>query len=1208
MTTMKTSAEAPPATPAPPLHKVRSVDVRDHLVRALAADLIGPFDVDCAAPSPTENGDATAPRTEHDELLPIAPSRWYLCGFLAPQEQRQLEEDEPTDDDALANQGEARPDEPDAEAAPRAQKRQWPASIGMTLLLPKRTRALDVTVRWADYVQEEPLSVESGHLDSQGTPISQAASWSTQPKPAKRARRPTGRAGWRRVVPPPVRISVDLDPERLRAGIDVPGSRGLRLRGELRPTGAAGIPDAQALSLFLVNERAPVTTRGRCDEAFAFGVELEVSCPDGMVPRPDLAGGQAAGDQATDWDDRVAALQYRDHREYAVGHGVSVEVLADLANGATGQPTDPRDASPTAHPSTTGAPRAAAAPTRARTTWLPRASVLRVEPFRHPDIEVRMDELAALDGAAAVNRALGHLPQAYGAWLREQAAIPLDGESRRSLRETRDELLAMAEKTRVRLADGIALLARDPEVRRAFCLANGAMADQARKRPRPDAAGVEEVPTWRLFQLAFVLLNLPSISDPAHPERDTVELIFFPTGGGKTEAYLGVIACVLLLRRIRRRKLPDQGLGVAVVLRYTLRLLTLDQLGRAATLMCALELLRRKDTALLGEERFSLGLWVGRSATANTFIEVKKQLETYRHDPSERALSPFPLAGCPWCREEFSRTSFDVEQTKGLPAQVVVRCPRFDCEFKTGVPVLFVDEEIYRELPGFVIATVDKFAMLPWRGETAALFGKVTHRQDHVFYGAVDGKVPKGALKLPEGLLPPELIVQDELHLISGPLGTMVGLYETAVDLLCTRADTSAGAATGRSARPLRPKILASTATVKRARDQILALYARRSRVFPPPEVNAAETFFARVDREAPGRLYLGVAAPGRAIKAILIRTYTALLTAAHACYDREGPARQPADPYLTLVGYFNSLRELGGMRRLVESEVHQACLKPRSLQSGAGVPWFASAELGTPVELTSRESTFAVAQAKHALARFASDPQHVDVVLASNMISVGVDIDRLGLMVVAGQPKSTSEYIQATSRVGRDRDRPGLVVAVLNAHKPRDRSYYEHFAAYHESFYRRVEATSVTPFAGPALDRGMAGALVAMTRLSDPDLNPPTGFMELLDRREVAEAAVQHLAERARQVTGKDELAAVLLDRGRHFLDAWQRVIDSATEAAGARTYSRFDPGAAKLGRPVLAVAGARRDPSESIDEGRFRCPTSMRDVESSVHLWLTR
>jgi hypothetical protein len=854
---------------------------------------------------------------------------------------------------------------------------------------------------------------------------------------------------------------------------------------------------------------------------------------------------------------------------------------------------------------------AASSVTRARTTWLPRHEVRRVVTRDEPNVITSMDALGALESGAAAQPMLLPMVEAYGAWITAQGAIDVDSKTRRG---TRDALVSRAEHARARIGAGIELLATDAELFEAFTLANRAMAMAARQRSPERYEDGKPPPSWRLFQLAFVLMNLSGLADPKHADRDVVDLIFFPTGGGKTEAYLGVIAATLLLRRIRARGRVDAGLGVAVLLRYTLRLLTLDQLGRAATLMCALEQLRKGAGGALGEVRFSIGLWVGRSATANTMAQVKDAILEYKVSASSSAPSPCPLTHCPWCQTPLDRNSLDLQPNKTSPEEVIVGCVSATCAFsarndRAGIPVVFVDEQIYRELPSFLVATVDKFAMLPWRGETGLLFGHASAREGRRFWGPLDGRVPKSAIPLSSGLRPPELIVQDELHLISGPLGTMVGLFETAIEYLAT-TKTSDGT-------EVRPKIIASTATVRRAREQICALFGReRMALFPPPGVDDSDTYFASIDAKGDGRLYVGVAAPGRAMKAILRRTYIDLLCAAQSKFDPKGGARQAADAYMTLVGYFNSLRELGGMRRLVQDEVHTgaASIEKRLPEERATPsPWFATRQVkGEPAELTSREKTPKIAANKARLALPHLDAEHVDVLLASNMISVGVDIDRLGLMVVAGQPKTTSEYIQASSRVGRQW--PGLVVTCFNTRKPRDRSHYERFAAYHASFYRFVEAQSLTPFSGPALERGLAATLVAMTRLAEPVATPPDAVMALEAVRPLGDRAAKTLAARAGRMAGqkdkREECGKNVGRRAKNLLDAWDRLIALLARgsggAAGTIYYSPFDREKASVHMLHTALDAPR--PDLGTDYPKFRAPTSMRDVEASVHLWIDR
>ncbi len=1119
-----------------------SAAVRRHLIEALRADLVGPFSPD----------DEAAP-----EAWDMAPSKRYLYGFLVPRVQGEPDGDDDDDDDdeaadpAADELAEAGNDPAEgSQNDPQVKRRPLlPSSIGLSVLLKDgHDDQVSVRVTYADYQAEvqEPEPELDGKKKRRGRPDTL----------------------WRRIPRAPIDVDVSLAgtiEQRL-------GDSGLTLYGLLNTPGEIpGLaPGTRALALFVVNERAAIADKHRRDEAYVFQVGLEVRHARGLEKRPDLAG-----QVAHDWDDQVMDLQFRDHHSYASGHGIAVELVRD-------------------HEVVVGA----------RTEWLPEATVKRVTTHQIDGVVVDMERLATLDSAAAVHAALDGLPAAYGAWLTGEHGRVAGLDERQ--RAVADQVLFRAGRACDRIRDGIELLAGDADARRAFCTANRAMAKAARQRsPERYRDGA---PEWRMFQLAFVLLNLRSIVEPTHDDRDIVELIFFPTGGGKTEAYLGVVAFTLVWRRMSGAGRPDRGLGVAVMLRYTLRLLTLDQLGRAATLICALEVLRAQQPEL-GDERFSLGLWVGKSATANKLSEVARQITDYRNASTN--LSPFPLADCPWCRKPMVASCLKVVPNQKEPLEVEVGCADFGCDFSArhgGLPVLFVDEQIYRELPSFLIATVDKFAMLPWRGESGALFGQVSHRIGRSFVGPCT-PAPRGAIgkadKLPKGLLPPELIVQDELHLISGPLGTMVGLYETAIDRLAAR-QVDGG-------RPIRPKLLASTATVKRAMQQVQALYGRDDlAMFPPPGIDDSESFFAKVDRGANGRLYLGVAAAGRSAKAVLVTVYAALLSAAARCADPAGKPGQPADPYLTLVGYFNNLRELGGMRRLVEDLIRARTATRGDLRPvGVAVnPWMANREIKEPIELTSRESTSAISRAKSLLAARYGEDGFVPTVLASNMISVGVDIERLGLMVVAGQPKSTSEYIQASSRVGRDDQRPGLVVTCYNLNKPRDRSYYEHFHDYHASFYRHVEATSVTPFSSPALERGLAGTLLAMVRHGARAMTPSAAAMDLDAHRAVAQAAIAALIERGLAQPGLDDggaaTAAELRVLAERVLDRWSTFIAEAKAGGAARCYSPYD-----VERSGTALLWTALDESRARDKGmnthdHFVAPTSMRDVEPVVHLWL--
>jgi hypothetical protein len=1149
---------------------VTPADVRSQLVYALHDDLVGP--------DPDEPRDAA----HLTETLSSAPSHWYLTGFLAPTGQKpEDKEDETADetiDSALDNPDDGEPD------APVARRPVFPSSIGVSVLVRPAAKTLKVRVTYGTYMpgQAPPASTRA----PQGRPPSSP--------PPEEDRDPAPRFHWVR-EPHEHTVPVALDGKRARQDVKLPGSDGVVLRVVLRevPTNELPLvpPGTRYVTLFLVNQRTPVE-KPEQDRGFIFQVRVEVECEDGFVPRPNLRGAR----KEDDIDERIGDLQYRDAFEYAVGHGVSVSAKVT----ASGQDQTCRQVA---------------------TCWMPSAEVEKVIPSRVEGVMLGMEELASREPGDGVRNAVGAFVTEYGKWIKAESETPLEPETRK---DTAKALLDAARVACERIDRGIRILSEDPVALEAFRIANRVMARAAWQRSGEQLRKNNEVPTWRPFQLAFLLMNVAAQVDPTHAdwkaEREAVDLIFFPTGGGKTEAYLGLAAFTLVLRRLRNEGLTSGG--VTVLMRYTLRLLTLDQLERAATLICALELERRKDPAKLGPQRFSIGLWVGKSATPNRFGTEKDRDETtarsrvldYRKDPKANP-SPIPIDKCPWCGTPFGQDTFELKPDARAPLQLRVMCTGPKCEFKwrkewpEGIPIVAVDDEIYRELPCFLLATVDKFAGLPWVGKTGLLLGRnVTHANVLGYYGP--GSKPPDAKALPKPLLPPDLIIQDELHLISGPLGTMVGLYETAIDHLTTRTVDG---------KTVRPKIVASTATVRRALPQIRALFARtRVDVFPPPGPNRRTSFFAETvpTTKANARLYVGLAAPGRSQKVLLMRTCIALLAAAKRAFD-EGPSA--ADPYMTLVGYFNSLRELGGSRRIVEDEVRARLMRVALRRRvGEATTNLANRTIDFEcVELTSRETTDKVKIAKERLAQdFLAKSKNrasVDVALASNMISVGLDIQRLGLMVVCGQPKTTAEYIQATSRVGRDDNRPGLVVTLLNVHKPRDRSHYEHFTCFHGSFYRGVEATSVTPFSPRAIDRGLAGVAVALARLGEARLTEADAAGAvggaLADLGFVGDVIARRAEAHRKGYADDDPIDGVkvaLRQRVDSLLDSWVRVAKNDPSSDGL-AYQLFEEGQASK-RPLLRMP---LDPDlRQCDqhERRFVANRSMRDVEGSVDVYVMK
>jgi hypothetical protein len=1116
------------------------VEVRQRLTDALRLDLVGPGEV--LGPENRVLGQA-------DEILPQRPSTWYLTGFLVPidaepeqkaDEQSTEEVDELSDSKGL--------DDAVAPEPAAARVRYLPSSIGVSFLVPRDVKRLKATVRWGDYHARKARDKEPGQFV-----------WE--------------RTGREEVV------LVEL-PDQTEQPLEqpVPKSEGLRVavsvRAVLTDNFDGGLPPGtRSVSVFLVNRRRPLPDETR-DQAFAFQTQLEIHAERPFVPRPDLRSLES-----NDWDERVADLQYRDAFEFAVGHSVATEALLQDDHCQM-----------------------------VRTCWIPQAEVERVAPTPITGVELSMDGLGQLTGGADARAKLGAFVTQYRAWIDQQASKVPSSPAKR--RETAEELLNRARVAADRIEQGINLL-NDPTVLDAFRIANRAMAAAGRQRMSliegKDPQAIQ--PSWRPFQLAFLLMNLSGIENPHHDDREVVDLLFFPTGGGKTEAYLGLAAFTLVLRRLRNPGIASAGLSV--LMRYTLRLLTLDQLSRAATLICALELERQKDVVKLGKWPFEIGLWVGKAATPNVMGELNDgnndsaRARTIAFQNDDRKPSPIPLENCPWCGEKFKAASFRLVPNRETPSDLRITCVNRRCAFTRDnpLPILAVDEPIYRRLPCFMIATVDKFAAMPWTGEVGQFFGRVNRFDQDGFYGPCS---PTRGQPLPvERLLPPDLIIQDELHLISGPLGTIVGLYETALDELCTAE---------RDGKNVRPKIVASTATVRRAENQIRALFNHRLvDIFPPPGPDRRNSFFAEVHttEQSNARLYLGIAAQGRSPKVVMLRVYLALLATAQKAYltgGKKDPSN-PADPYMTLLGYFNSLRELGGARRLIEDEVGNRVAGfggRRRVDEADGL--FMDRKIAYEVvELTSRVSTDKVADAKRRLALSFDKTDRVDVAIATNMISVGLDITRLGLMVVFGQPKTSAEYIQATSRVGRDHERPGLVVTILNVHKPRDRSHYERFAAYHQSFYRAVEATSVTPFSPRALDRGLAGTLVALARQGHGPMTPPVGALQVLTERGRLDFVVNALAERAAThaempTDEADRLRQRLRERSLDLFDEWSRIAMELTEVGARLQYQIEAGGAQRLLHEFLNPELKQKPPRFR----KFRANRSMRDVEPSVNLWL--
>ncbi|WP_150253936.1 DISARM system helicase DrmA [Nocardiopsis deserti] len=1159
---------------------------RDSLVEALVAEVLGP-------------------RGGPEERLPLDedPLDEYLVGVLAPDGTPSVEVDagvELVGDEASGADDEEDPGAPVFSLHPGTAVRQpiqlqldpltRPASMGLSLAVEAQDRPfIDICCTWARYEKTDEAWIRLPHGEI----------WS----------------------------SVDCSSSRK---LCPPQDQAVEIRVLSRRDRNTGI---WRISVFLVN-RSHASERPAVEE-HVFQPQIRIRCGAGSRCVP-----VDRGRKAQDPEEETLDLLYSDRSVLARGHLCSavwkdVDPERPHPEGRTGSQA-PFVWVDGHHLFDEDAARAFV-PADVRSEYVP---VLPVnspnkawrEEFRAPELDPL--KLAEITESSEIHQALDPLAEGYQRWI-----FALEKEhGRQGASTTVGRSISGCKRALTRIQEGVELLASDREARLAFCFANRAIALQSEWTKG-------KVNPWWPFQLAFQLVNLPAVVDGTHPDRETCDLLWFPTGGGKTEAYLGLAAFTLAHRRLRalREQRPDEGAGTAVLSRYTLRLLTIQQYRRALALMTACEFLRVSgtpnqrgwrpeswsgfDDLIWGTHRFSIGLWVGGGVTPNSLHDFEYRNSSGRIERVRGAISilegkpgagePAQILDCPACEthlalppsgllagedttlhlvlgdadrpaseivlsdlsddstevtsleitpcptEGFVTVSLTLRAREDLPPQRVddwfekharrqlgrypylvsvrasrpgyfircvewgkqrveksvdfqIFCPNPHCVLNTEaswdeqthvgpwpvpeafdrgdgrsarcpIPAWTVDDQIYARCPSMVVATVDKFARLAYEPRAATIFGNVERENEHLGYYRVSAP-PSGPASLPSSprrdptwgrneqvgrFGPPELILQDELHLIEGPLGSMVGLYETAVDMLASTQEGSVS---------VRPKYIASTATVRQAEEQVQSLFTRQLQVFPPSGVRVDDSFFSwggpghPLDPEGPGRLYVGLMAPGRGAQTPLVRAWSRLLQEPlerlHA-----GATERSLDPFWTLVGYFNAIRELAGAVALVRQDVVQ---RLESIRSETGSRRLS--EHRDPMELSSRADSLQLPGLLGELGESlhgGTDP--VNVVVSTSMFGTGVDVDRLGLMFVNGQPKTTSSYIQATGRVGRSTG--GLVVTFYRASRPRDLSHYEYFSGYHHTLYRHVEPVTVNPFSPRSRDRALGPLGVVLLR-----------------------------------------------------------------------------------------------------------------------------
>lgn len=876
----------------------------------------------------------------------------------------------------------------------------------------------------------------------------------------------------------------------------------------------------------------------------------------------------------TDQESQSLNMLYREHKSYAIGHGCAANWSKPDTNS------------------------------KCECVWtecMPRYELAPTVPTQLEGLPLLMKELSEGD-SETVAKICNKLCDKYSAWINnlEKKSLTLPEKHK----EAANKHIYNCKVTLRRMLDGIKLLSEDNNCIRAFRWANEAMIKQqihykistdfkrewnelpngnivlASEFTMPDFASQgTKIGEWRPFQLAFILMNICGVSKNDSSERDIVDLIWFPTGGGKTEAYLGLAAYNIFYCKLKK---PDET-GTNTLMRYTLRLLTTQQFLRASSLICACESIRRVNPDVLGDNEINIGLWVGGSVTPNTFKDARS---TYLAISSGKGTSEsFVINTCPWCGAQMGKVSTKEGRIhmKGYTCDTrsfKFNCPDIKCVFHNRLPLQVVDEGIYEKPPTLLIGTVDKFVTLTWKQEALSLFGF--------------GKKTTSC---------PSLIIQDELHLISGPLGSMVGLFESAIDALCKQNGN-------------RPKIVASTATISRAYSQIKGLYDREAAIFPPQGIDISDSFFAKEmnikisenpNEEVRGRAYVGVFGSARGSQLMTQAMLTAgLLQAAKS----SGGSPKYVDPYFTIVQYYNSLRELGQAAATIDSEIkeHSEDLRQRldlrkpeegkpdkrryinrCIELASFIP---SHEINGVLEQLfngiSNDEKFLEARR----VSLADEKLPADICFATNMIQVGLDVPRLGLMTVVGQPKGTAEYIQTTSRVGRKSNAPGLVFVSYNPSKPRDRSHYEHFKSYHQSLYRWVEPTCVTPFSLPTRERALHAVVVILVRmLNYKDITevPPHEITE-----ETQNYIRDWIIKRICEIDPNEKKHTInMLEE---IFNKWSRI---DAKLWGKMREREFDVDKV----PLLSASGSK---TPIYDEQPFMTPTSMRNVDATSKTYI--
>lgn len=702
-----------------------------------------------------------------------------------------------------------------------------------------------------------------------------------------------------------------------------------------------------------------------------------------------------------------------------------------------------------------------------------------------------------------VKSELTHFVEKYKEWI----------DLKREKEEYRNNLIAECELNKCesdyeRMRDNLVFL-DDPMKMQIFRLMNSAMFIQLLHKENGGKTGVNLIDNknidyhevadyiyekgksagWRAFQLAFILLNLDGLwkheDDVNWEKRNRIaDLVWFPTGGGKTEAYLGLIALFILNRRIEFKDDNHQGRGVTAIMRYTLRLLTLQQFQRSSMLILGLEKLRIQNIELLGDEPISIGLWVGASSLPNNRLELTEEFNKYdRHEENN-----IPLQSCGWCG---SRMQVVNNENNSSELYCLNQLCSFSYDTYVGgnpLPFRLCDEDIYDFPPSLLFATVDKYAQLANK-----VHDSESKKDSRRLFG-------KGGLNY----LPPDLIIQDELHLLLGPLGSAVAQFEVAVEILGSRKDGT------------KPKVITSTATTRNTDLQIEALYNKKVNIFPKQGVECDDSYFSFYKRKIKNgttkfqskRRYLGIMPTGRSqvwmqfrLLAIMMvhRSFWELEQIEKNNGELSEDAISVMNNYHSILNYFNSTREVGNSQAQIQSYLKKEIGKIwENVISNSGLLKliYRNNDIEES-ELTGRlkggevkDNLAAVEKMWSPVRRYATLDEEgniingnvpPEVIAATNMISVGLDVGRFNQILINSMPRNTAEYIQASSRVARNQK--GLVITLHHPFKTRDVSHYEQFKEFHQKLYSYVEPISITPFTNKSVERYFSLVVATIVR-----------------------------------------------------------------------------------------------------------------------------